>query len=187
MTDPRAFKWTAGRIVRAIGRQLLERKCLLVVDGCYFAGSEADVLGVTMDRRMIDVEVKISRADLKADARKDKWYDGEWTLVDGRHVMVRKSRTHPRRIWKHYYCTPAEVWKPELEAALPSTRSGIVLLHQRAGHITVQVLRKATPDRDATRITDQDVLTLARLTSLRLWDAYADAERLADDRARTTA
>jgi len=66
--------WTEQSIARAIALQTLDRKCVVLVDNCSWTGHECDVLGVTRDLRIIDVEVKISRADLKADARKDKWW-----------------------------------------------------------------------------------------------------------------
>jgi hypothetical protein len=64
-------KWSEYNIARAIALQTLARKCVVLVDNCNWTGHECDVLGVTTDLRIIDVEVKISRADLKADAKKD--------------------------------------------------------------------------------------------------------------------
>ena len=67
-------KWDERKIGRAICRQVLLSKCIVLVENTSWTGHECDLLGVTMDLRVIDVEVKISRADLKADAGKDKWW-----------------------------------------------------------------------------------------------------------------
>ncbi len=183
------MKWTEYSIARAISTQTLERKCLVLVDNCGWTGHECDVLGVTMDMRIIDVEVKISRADLKADAKKDKWWhrmgyqeaSAAGLLNPGDHwdpYAHKKALTHPRKVWKHYYALPKEIWKPELLDCLPSTSSGVLLL--RPGNpdlayepcVVVSCIRRATPAKDAHRLTPQEVLDIARLANLRMWEAY---------------
>lgn len=175
------MKWTEGIIARAIALQTLSRKCVVLVDNCNWTGRECDVLGVTTDLRIIDVEVKISRADLKADAKKDKWWHhlsymerrdrglNPFDSDDGRTPVQ-----WPAKVWKHYYAMPAEIWKPELLDCLASTRSGVILLReQRHGAIAVaEVVRRATPNKDADRITAEDVIDIARLANLRMWEAY---------------
>jgi len=61
----------AHAIARAIALQTLARRCVVLVDNCNWTGHECDVLGVTTDLRIIDVEIKISRADFRADAAKE--------------------------------------------------------------------------------------------------------------------
>lgn len=62
------MKWTEKTIARALAQQTFNRKYLVVVPNCNWTGYEADILAVTENLRLIDVEIKISRADLKADA-----------------------------------------------------------------------------------------------------------------------
>lgn len=184
------MKWTEGIIARAIALQTLARKCVVLVDNCNWTGYECDVLGVTTDLRIIDIEVKISRADLKADAKKDKWWHrtfmgygerkeihneaGRLIRVEQPHLYDSKPLEHPRKVWKHYYAMPAEIWKPELLDCLASTKSGVILLReQRHGAIAVaEVVRRATPNKDAERIKAEDVIDIARLANLRMWEAY---------------
>lgn len=167
--------WTEGIIARAVALQTLARKCVVLVDNCNWTGHECDVLAVTTDLRIIDVEVKISRADLKADAKKEKWwhrrFNSPWR--EGPPAPD-QPLAHPPKVWKHYYAMPADIWKPELLDCLPSTRSGVILLHeQRHGAIAVaDVVRRATPNKDAQRITAEDVIDIARLANLRMWEAY---------------
>lgn len=179
-----APKWSEYNIARAIALQTLERKCLVLVDNCNWTGYECDVLGVTTDLRIIDIEVKISRADLKADAKKDKWW----------HRMTwgapKDPVTHPRKVWKHYYALPKEIWKPELLDFLPSKASGVLLLSWIGGNarrmrapIAVDCIRRATPNKDAARVSPENVIDIARLANLRMWEAYARRDAAQESRA----
>ncbi len=183
------MKWTEHSIARAIALQTLARKCVVLVDNCNWTGYECDVLAVTTDLRIIDVEVKISRADLKADAKKDKWWHrrvshyeevpSAWGGTHRRAVHASDARMHPPKVWKHYYALPADIWKPELLACLPSTASGVLLL--RPGQnpdsmpVVVSCERRATPNKDAIRLKPENVIDIARLANLRMWEAYHQA------------
>jgi hypothetical protein len=176
------MKWTEGIIARTVARQTLASKCVVLVDRCVWTGYECDVLAVTRELRIIDIEVKISRADLKADAKKDKW----WHRRSFSNFHIGTGRAHgpeapairndwPTRVWKHYYAMPAEIWKPELLDCLPSPKSGVILMREQRGGGAIavaEVVRRATPNKDADRITAEDVIDIARLANLRMWDAY---------------
>lgn len=183
----KASRWDERLIATAVGRQILHRRCVLLVDRCNWTGHECDVLGVTTDLRIIDVEIKISRSDLRVDAGKDKWWrhfpssrqGGQWV----RPEPVR--REWPRRVWKHYYAMPADIWRPDLIDSLPSAASGVVLLEhhqQMPGAVPVEiakVVRRATPNRDAYRLSPEEVMDVARLANLRMWNAYESLAALA--------
>lgn len=183
--------WTEGSIARAIALQTLARKCVVLVDRCNWTGHECDVLGVTNDLRIIDVEVKISRADLKADAKKDKWWRrtflgygerkeirneaGRLIRVEQPSLYDSKLLEHPRKVWKHYYALPKEIWKPELLECLPSKASGVILMREQRNSMTpvvAEVVRRATPAKDAYKLTPAQVMDIARLANLRMWEAY---------------
>jgi hypothetical protein len=170
------MNWSEGVIARAIAVQTLARKCVVLVDNCNWTGHECDVLGVTTDLRIIDVEVKISRADLKADAKKDKWWHRlGWTGMHGADC----PRRHPPKVWKHYYAMPKEIWRPELLDCLPSPASGVILMRERrnsATPVVAEVVRRATPAKDAYRLKPEQVIDIARLANLRMWEAYKREE-----------
>lgn len=174
------MKWTEHTIARAISRQTLARKCLVLVDNCNWTGHECDVLGVTMDLRIIDVEVKISRADLKADAKKDKWWHRVGYHWDDR-AKPPVALDHPIKVWKHYYALPAAIWKPELLDCLPSSSSGVLLLREsrdsREPAIVVSCERRAVPAKDAYRLKPAQVMDIARLANLRMWEAYGKLDQ----------
>lgn len=196
--------WSEITIARALARQTFNRKYLVVVPNCNWTGHECDLLVVTEDLRIIDIEIKISRADLKADAKKEKWwrreYLGQWPSVSELHhsklsgdlVEVRRHRKcrykstpkdWPTKVWKHYYALPKEIWHPDLFEALPSARSGVLLLGRDSylrpvgDALRVECVRRATPNRDAAQISPTGAVDIARLASLRMWDAYARLEK----------
>lgn len=183
--------WTEQRIARAVALQTLARKCVVLVDNCNWTGHECDVLAVTTDLRIIDVEVKISRADLKADAKKAKWWHRPMYSEAVQAGLVQPgdrwdpwqhkvARERPPKVWKHYYAMPRDIWKPELLDALPSPASGILLLREQRNAVTpiaVECIRRATPAKDAYRLTPAHVMDIARLANLRMWEAYEVARR----------
>ena len=158
------MNWTEQNIARAIARQTLKNKCVVLLENCNWTGHECDVLGVTLNLRIIDIEVKISRADLKADAKKDKWWQRDM---------------HPPKVWKHYYAMPADIWKPDLLECLPSAASGVLLMRWQADGVAVaSVERHAKPAKDATRLKLEEVMDIARLANLRMWESYKKLESL---------
>jgi hypothetical protein len=171
--------WSEGAIAAAICRQTLQKKCIVLVDRCNWTGHECDVLGVTMNGRIIDIEIKISRSDLVIDIHKDKWWHySSWM----RHAIQpdRVLREHPPRVWKHYYAFPAELWKPELVKRLPSPASGIILMRESEWPqppVIAKIERRAKPAKDAYRMTPEQMLDVARLANLRMWDAYAELDK----------
>lgn len=177
------MKWSEKKIATALARQVFERKHLVLVPNCSWPGSECDLLVVTRDLRIIDVEVKISRADFKADAAKDKWFhswdwriDGPFKSYEERNER-RRSRQWPHKVWKHYYAMPKEIWKPDMVEFLPSKNCGVILLSDiRSDRLLASVERRATPCRDAERLSASDAVDIARLASLRMWDAFEKLE-----------
>lgn len=174
--------WNEGLIARAVALQTLAKKCVVLVDRCNWTGYECDVLAVTNDLRIIDVEVKISRADLKADAKKDKWWH-RLTYAEAQQRGVDMwsrgdARQHPPKVWKHYYALPAEIWKPELADCLASECSGVLLVRERRNStvpVVVECIRRAMPAKDAYRLTPEQAVDIARLANLRMWEAYRRA------------
>ena len=166
--------WSEGKIARAIALQTLARKCVVLVDRCNWTGHECDVLAVTTDLRLIDVEVKISRADFKADAKKDKW----WHRPGGWWRGEQPEPTHrdwPPKVWKHYIAMPAELWDDALFEFMPSPASGLLLVREQRNRVTpiaVHCERRAKPNKDAQKLSPAQAVDIARLANLRMWEAY---------------
>ncbi len=170
-------------IARALAMDTFQRRHLVVTPNTSWTGEECDLLVVTKDLRIIDIEIKISRADLKADAAKDKWYmrwDGRVDGFDDEGNKVRRVRPWPAKVWKHYYAIPEEIWADELAESLPSPASGVILLRRSdSGEpVIARIVRPAKPCRKAKQITAENALDIARLASIRMWQALHDVHRL---------
>jgi hypothetical protein len=192
---------TADDIAAALARSTF-KDSLVVVDRCTWTGAEADLLVVTRNLRVVDVEIKISRADLKADRRKDKWWDSGGLRKRAEPV----PRDWPRSTWKHYYAMPESIWRDDLLDHCGAA-SGVIVLresplsraeNERAhvdgfrwtpdGRPWLRVVRRAKPCPTEKPISAADAVAIARLASLRMWDAYAARDRVrADARPRTEA
>lgn len=169
------MKWTAREIARALHWHVFKARNVVVVPDCQWPGSECDLLVVRPDLRLIDVEIKITRSDLKADAYKDKWFEmpTHWSFGAQR---PKTPRPYPARIWKHYYAMPRAIWSDELlEFIQPA--SGILMISDRDTYPVMSVRRQARPNREAKAICAEDVMDIARLTSNRMWDAYDEVDK----------
>lgn len=177
------YPWGEAVIAQALVRQVFKRQTVCVVPNCNWTGAECDLLMVEPRLRIIDVEIKISRSDLKADADKDKWWrrPGWW---QGNQRPPSTPLEWPRKVWKHYYALPAAIWKPELVDALPSPASGVILLKAVRHYensvpvVYAGVARRAKPNADAKPLGPAEVAHIARLASLRLWDALVERDAL---------
>lgn len=171
------FKWTEHNISRAIAFQFFKRSTV-IVPRCHWAGSEADLLVVHKDLRLTDIEIKISRADLKADYGKDKWIDNPIRYWSRRNTPVATplvKRQWPAKVWKHYYALPSEIWDDSLFTHLPPA-SGVLLLRKDGRYdngIAIWPKRHARPNRDAKPISAADAIDIARLANLRMWAALS--------------
>lgn len=99
-----------------------------------------DVLGLTKGRQWIEVEIKCSLSDLRADAKKRKWLLG----VSNRRQF--------------YYCVPPDL----VEKALPKIPDGRGLMTLADTSIyglrIIKVMRGAVVHRDATRATTREIV-----------------------------
>ncbi|MFZ3192073.1 MAG: hypothetical protein WA154_02565 [Moraxellaceae bacterium] len=149
------MKWSENLIAATLAMQFLNRMHLVVVPNTKWTGYECDLLCVTKDLRIIDFEIKISRSDFYADAKKLKWWNG---------------REHPEKCWKHYYVMPAEIWDDSMAERLPSPSCGVLLLSfDHKNRPKVFCAKRAKPNKFATRVSTEQVLDIARLATLRMW------------------
>lgn len=162
--------WTERRIAAHLQRHVFGN-ALMVVPNTAWTGAECDLLVVHKSGRLIDVEIKISRADFRADQLKDKWW----------HRMPHKARQHdergwrahiwPDKIWRHYYVIPHELWNPDLLSHI-SPASGVITLRRvGGGHIRHEVQRRVRCNPAAQPVTTSQALDIARYCSFRLWSA----------------
>lgn len=163
------LEWSEWKIARAIALQPLARKCVVLVERCTWTGHECDVLAVTKDLRIIDIEIKLSRSDLKADRAKDKW----WHRAEWRSEPT--YRQWPPKVWKHYVAMPRAIWDDTLFDSMPSPMSGLLLFREQRNSTTpigISCHRQAKPNKAADKLTPEQAIDIARLANLRMWEAY---------------
>lgn len=172
-------KWTADLVASYLTQLPSIASKLLVVPTCFWYGHEADLLVIENKLRIVDIEIKISRADLKADLKKDKWYRRRpWSR---RHEPPQRLEW-PDKVWKHYYAMPASIWTPELLEFIPAA-SGVIIVGPDLGYngrpTAVDIRRRAVPNKAAKPISQADVFDIARLSSLRYWSLVRSQPRIA--------
>ena len=165
--------WTERTIGAYLARHVFQRRHL-VVPNCQWTGAECDLLVITKTLMIVDVEIKTSRADLRADPGKDKWWHHRGWGKD----RVSTALDWPRRVWRHYYCAPEAVLVGILDG-LPQ-RSGVLAIREdKHGRPWLHVARRAKSNPDAKPITAGEAIDIARLANLRMWDALYELDRRA--------
>lgn len=163
------IRWTAQLIAAHLTSCPSISNKLLVVPNCYWTGHETDLLVIEARMRIVDIEIKISRSDLKADAKKSKWWTSRpWSR---NRRLLDEPRRWPAKVWKHYYAMPADIWSDDLLESIPET-SGVLLVRPDARYrngAIIDVQRMAKPNPEAKPISPGDCIDLARLCSLRMW------------------
>ena len=105
---------------------------------------ECDLLSLSRSGYATEVEIKVSVSDLRADQHKRHKHDDD-------------------RIRYLYFALPLRM---ENCAVVVPERAGVILV-SRFGRCVVR--RRAKPNPDAHKWTDEDRLQLARLGTLRIW------------------
>ena len=122
----------------------------------FFSWGEADLIAITKSGYLTEGEVKLSITDFKADRKKKKFNSGhkDWT----------------KDIRRHYYIVPEKL-KDECLELLKDSKSGLLYLEQCKGYIMIRSAKFACVNREARKLTDKELLKLARLLSFRFWSA----------------
>jgi hypothetical protein len=163
--------WSAEEIARAMAMMVFDRHALVLVPNCYWTGDECDLLVVRTDLRLVDIEIKVSRSDLRRDASKAKWVELA-AFTGGQWKRDEVPRSHPRKVWKHYYALPRDIWTDELASCI-SPASGVITMSRRSsGEVYAHVRRQAKPAPDPHRLTLPEVIDIARVCHVRYWDRF---------------
>lgn len=144
MTSFQLMKLLAGRNKTPFSQS---RNYLVIPNVSWgFLYYEADMLLVSKARYCTEIEVKISLQDWKKDFDK------------------RKHNRRDERIKYQYYACPMKLAKRFEELNLPEGW-GVIGVDDSEG---IKILKEAVA-RDAKKVTDQELLTLARLVCFRIW------------------
>lgn len=160
--NPSTAKWTEREVQHALAFDMFST--CLCIPNCIWTGYECDLLVVTPKLKLIEVEVKLTKDDLRNDAKKAKWHKGY------------TSCEYPLKIWKHFYAFPVDVWNVEwLTHVRPA--SGVLIVNRWGKNGFTKSVRRAKADpTGAYTCTAPDVVSLSRLASLRMWTALRRME-----------
>lgn len=186
---------TESKIAHYLAMTHWHGKHLAMLRNCHAAGGhESDLLVINEKRRVIDIEIKVSVSDFKADAKKSKWrlyVSHHDAIIAGNAIetikkvevrardgsMIKRKRSsyhlgleHPQKVWKHYFCMPASIWDESLIEHLPSQSCGVMLIDEFEGRITgVRTIKQAKANPDFQALTNTEILNISRLMTLRMW------------------
>lgn len=162
---------TEARIQDALAHYLSHktRSDLALVPNCGALGHEADMLRVTKDRDVIEYEIKVSKADYRRDAKKDRtlWI----THLNAPHIQatVHRSLTRgylrlPHRL---YYVTPAGLLEDE---EIPAWAGVIEATESETGWLSLRVRKRGRRIHDL--VAPARTLEYAyRGQAIRYWEA----------------
>lgn len=152
------------------------RRCSLVCfDRTLDALDIPDVLGVTDRRHLIEVEIKMSFSDFKADAKKRKWHRKQW--LEELRVAGHEVRQQPSRMF--YYAAPPAV-AVKILPNLEGTEFGLLTtggLSQPGGMPGIIVQRPMKPKKDRPRVPLRTIIKMADNQSGTLYSLAAAVAR----------
>ena len=135
-----------------------------------FSAWEADLLVASKAGYLTEVEVKISKADWRADKGKTSKFN-RLGQPGGRTKFF-------------YYAAPAELARQWEEIGIPAW-AGVIAVEARKAESRAQgydhfstVIRPACPRPEHRKLTDKEMANLARLGALRIWDLMTRNEAL---------
>lgn len=113
---------------------------------------EADLIAVSKSGYCTEIEIKVSKADLLNDLKKEK-----------------HTKPRDRRIARYFFAIPKELEQVALES-LP-VDIGIITVELKKGRTryTVNVVRPATKNKNSDKISIQDLTKLYYLQNFRYW------------------
>lgn len=117
---------------------------------------EIDLLVVSPAKYCTEVEIKISASDIKADIKKD--------------VKAHKSN----KVKYFYYAVPHYLVDCE---HLPKD-CGLLSVKWRGSDLTVETIRPPRLNKNARKLTDEEIIKLNSLASMRMWNLKNDILRL---------
>lgn len=127
---------------------------------------EADLLAISVNHYVTEIEIKISVSDFRKDKDKYKW------------KMVGSNGFYSKRIKYFYYCMPIEIYeKVHTEIA---DIAGVYVIERNR----VRAARTAPVIPDHRKLTDDELLKLYRLCMFRYW-GVRENEKTNDSNQRT--
>lgn len=149
-------------ISRALATSLFHfRRCVVVTNVSWgMLPWEADLLVMSGGGFLYEVEIKISIADLKRDARKRKW------------AMTGQGYPAAQQLRGMWFAMPEKVWSHKDAAAAVPDRAGVIVVKGAPGarrDTWPEIIRPCKHNREARPLPMPERFQLARLGTMRYW------------------
>jgi len=142
----KAITVNAKEIEFAIAKYYNPRQCNIVPNVSWGVGlHECDLLVIKPSKWAIEIEIKISKADLKADLKKHHQH---------KHEMISQL----------YYAMPVSVYEQSID--IIPTHAGIYVVDD---NFHVKCIRESEKNKDSRKLTDEEITKILRLGNLRTW------------------
>ena len=144
-------KITTSEIETRVAAFFGYRECIIVPNISWGMNlHECDLLIIRKSGYGIEVEIKVSKSDLKADTKK------------GHNHIDRLDR-----LSELYFAIP-DYMKDCIEY-IPE-RAGILVLIKNDWGLNISILRKAQVNKNRRKFTDEEMLKIAHLGTMRIWN-----------------
>lgn len=138
----------AGHVELAVVMLLNYRAYTIVPNVCWHFAHECDLLAIDDQRRLTEIEIKVSASDLRADFNKKPWHESDM-------------------ISRLVFAVPASL-VALCEKLLPS-KVGIISVKWNGRGFFAEWHRQCRHDKAKQPITEKQALQLTRLGCMRIW------------------
>ena len=147
----------AGQIEIAVARYFDVRQNMTVPNISWGLGiHECDLLIITKSGFAIECEIKTSKADIVADLKKRHGHNS-------------------KKIRSLFFAIPDRL--EQYQDLIPE-RAGIIVVTQHPHGCKCRILRKAKINTEAKKLSDKDILHVAKLGTMRTWKLRETIQRL---------
>lgn len=113
---------------------------------------ECDLLIITKAGYATEIEIKISKSDLIKDKKKEHGHQS---------ILIKYL----------YFAIPEKLDKEEIKAEIPA-RAGIIIINKQG---KLRIDRKPLKNNGCVKLTDSQILNIARLGAMRIWNLKHEA------------
>lgn len=126
----------------------------IIVPNCYIElgtsnDHECDLLIIKKSGYAVEVEIKMSLNDVKADLKKKHFHDNE-------------------KIKELYFALPESIYDQAIEF-IPE-KAGIILIRQYNDNVIARIKRNPIINKNSRKLTLEEQLKFARLGTMRIWN-----------------
>ena len=139
-----------AEIELAISRLFDIRRHVIIPNLSYgfHGGHEKDIFAISSSFYGKEVEIKISVSDFRADFKKSHHHESKY-------------------VKEFYYAFPMEIYE-KVKDEVPS-HAGVIICERNRYRVSAKIVKKAKINTKAIKLNDKDMITIGRLSAMRIW------------------